>query len=85
MHPVTYQGLQIWITNLFQQLGWMLIIKENNHNKFKIDSYKESIKQLSLHLKDYKKRTRDLDKKNDLQTMIIHTAILDKYVKKLFI
>jgi hypothetical protein len=83
MHPVTYQGLQIWITNLFQQLGWMLVIKENNHNQYKIESYKESIKQLTLHLKDYRKRTKDEDKKNDLKTMITHTAILDKYVKKI--
>jgi hypothetical protein len=83
MHPVTYQGLQIWITNLFQQLGWMLVIKENNHNKFKISSYKESIKQLSIHLNAYKNRTKDEDKKNDLETMIIHTNVLKKYVKRL--
>lgn len=83
MHPVTYQGLQIWITNLFQQLGWMLVIKENNHNKFKIRSYKESLKQLSIHLNAYKKRTKDEDKKNDLNTMIIHANVLQKYVKRL--
>jgi len=83
MHPVTYQGLQIWITNLFQQLGWMLVIKENNHNKFKIRSYKESLKQLCIHLNAYKKRTKDEDKKNDLETMIIHANVLQKYVKRL--
>lgn len=83
MHPVTYQGLQIWITNLFQQLGWMLVIKENNHNEYKIKSYKESIKQLYNHLTAYKKRTKDEDKKHDLDTMITHTNVLKKYVKKL--
>lgn len=83
MHPVTYNGLQIWITNLFQQLAWMLVIKENNHNQYKIDSYKESIKQLQFHLEEYRKRTKDEDKKNDLETMIIHTKILKKYVKKI--
>jgi len=83
MHPVTYNGLQIWIKNLFQQLGWMLVIKENNHNQFKIDYYKESIKQLHLHLEDYRKRTNDEDKKNDLGTMITHVKILKKYVKRL--
>lgn len=83
MHPVTYQGLQIWITNLFQQLAWMLVIKENNHNKYKISSYKVSIKQLLIHLNEYKKKTKDEDKKNDLETMIVHANILNKYVKKL--
>lgn len=61
----------------------MLIIKEKNLNQFKIDSYKESIKQLLIHLKDYNKKTKDEDKKYDLQTLIKNITILDKYVKKI--
>ena len=59
MHKVTFHGLHLWGKYLFENLGWMVLMKENNHNPMKIKAYIESINQYIIHLNEYKKITKD--------------------------
>jgi hypothetical protein len=84
MHKVTFHGLHQWGKYLFENLGWMVLMKEHNHNPMKIEAYVESINQYIIHLNEYKKITRDTDKKHDLNALIANAKILQKHVKKDF-
>ena len=84
MHKVTFNGLHLWGKYLFENLGWMVLMKENNHNPMKIKAYIESINQYIIHLNEYKKITKDEDKKHDLDALLANAEILQKHVKKDF-
>jgi hypothetical protein len=84
MHKVSFYGLHNWGKYLFENLGWMVLVKENKHNPMKIDAYKESINQYIIHLNEYKKITKDTDKKHDIDALLANAKILEKYVKKNF-
>jgi hypothetical protein len=84
MHKVTFHGLHLWGKYLFENLGWMVLMKQNNHNPMKIKAYIESINQYIIHLNEYKKITKDEDKKHDLDALLANAKILQKHVKKDF-
>lgn len=84
MHEITFHGLHNWGKSLFENLGWMVLVKEHKNNPIKIKAYKESIKQYIIHLNEYKKITNDSDKKHDLDALIANATILQKHVNKDF-
>ena len=53
MHKVSFLGLHQWGKYLFENLGWMVLMKEHNHNPMKIKAYIESINQYIIHLNEY--------------------------------
>jgi hypothetical protein len=84
MHKVSFHGLHNWGKYLFENLGWMVLVKAHKHNPMKIKAYKESINQYIIHLNEYKKITKDADKKHDLDALLENALILQKHVNKDF-
>ena len=69
--------------SLFENMGWMVLAKENEMN-LKVQHYVDDIKELCRLLKKKLDTTHEQDIKIDLKTMLDQTEILLKSVTKLF-
>lgn len=81
--PATICGLKKWFTNMFEELGWM-ILADHHEYKDKIVSYKSSLARLKDKLECKIKSVKTEDKKEDLKIMHDNVKILIKHVKKYF-
>jgi hypothetical protein len=65
----TFHGLHEWHNHLFEKLGWMSMVKHYN-NKLKIKSYLDGIQNLENSIKSKYEKTRDADRRDDLQVLL---------------
>lgn len=78
---VTYKGLHDWYKSVFEQLGWMVLAKENGMTD-KISVYINSIYRIHMAIEQLIKTHPH--KKVDLQIMKKNVKILLAHVQKDF-
>ena len=71
-HDHTFHGLHEWHNNMFEKLG-MVCKSLCEGNTLKMKCYKDTLNKLKTALDDKKQKTRDEDRKDDLQ--ILHDNI----------
>jgi len=79
---VTFHHLSQWYKHLFEQLGWMVLVKSYGYAD-KIQCYKNGLKRLKISLEMKLKDLKDVDRKHDIKIMLDNVNILCNYVKAL--
>ena len=76
---ITYNGLQAWYKNTFENFGWMILSHENA-----IYSYYQEIIFLEITLKNKLSTLEQNDNINDTQIMINNIHKLKQFIEKNF-
>lgn len=79
-HQHTYDGLHKWYVSMFENLGWMLLAKNNGWND-KIITYRNSVNRLEEAIFFKHKNTKDEDRKMDLRIMSENVDILKQHIR----
>lgn len=82
-YDCTFYGLHKWHKHMFEKLGWIAIAKTHDHDDVNIMGYKDSISRLKQCLIDKKGKTKDSDRKDDLQILIDNIDCLNMCADKL--
>jgi len=77
----TFCGLQNWFKAKFEKLGWMILAHAYGHED-KVFAYKNSLKRLSVAIKNRMKIVVDEDRKVDLIVLLKNVKILRSHVDK---
>jgi hypothetical protein len=80
---VTYHGLNKWYDKEFEQLGWMILAKDNGLND-KIVNYKSSLMRLKTSIEHKRMHIKEHDRKMDLDIMLHNVNLLISHVDKDF-
>jgi predicted ATP-binding protein involved in virulence len=79
----TFHSLEKWKNELFENLGWMVLAKEQGYTD-KLNSYKKSIQRLKKAIDIKIEKSTDADKIEDLQIMHQMICVLEKHAEKDF-
>jgi hypothetical protein len=71
----TFHTLEWWTKDLFEKLGWM-ILATHEQNLNKVTLYLESINSLLECIEEKIKITKDVDRINDLNIMLLNVEKL---------
>jgi len=82
--PVTLVGLTHWYKDVFEKLGWMVLMKAHREGHYKIMAYKKSLKMLVEKLNCKLNTTTEPDRKTDIQIMIDNVKVLIHHANKDF-
>lgn len=82
MHDVTFHGLHGWHKNMFEELGWMVLLKGKGGYNYKIAAYKKSLHHLILSLEEAKSKFTEADRQHDIEVLHRNVHVLDDFVKK---
>lgn len=81
----TFQGIHVWMKNMFEKLGWILLAKRNGHTKY-VEAYADALVRLSdviaNKLKWCEGKEIAPDVVQDLKIIQIHVNHLKAIVKK---
>ncbi len=82
----TFKGLHKWHAAMFEKVGWMILAKNKCHSKeeakLKLQVYHNSIDKLTEALKKKLEKTKDEDRKGDLEILLKDVCILKEFVEK---
>lgn len=81
-HEATFYGLHKWEAKMFENLGWMVLSK-NEDNSLKIKSYFHSIHILKSSLKQKMDAVEEKDRKDDLKILYEDACILWRAASKI--
>lgn len=81
-NPATMNGLNHWYHEMFEKLGWMVLVKSKGGMNDKIISYKKSLKRLEEKLECKIHHITGSDKKEDLMIMLGNIKILIHHAMK---
>jgi hypothetical protein len=82
-HNPTFDNLQNWYKKTFEQLGWMVLAIKYNYTD-QIINYKKNTLILRDCISNKYKKINDLDKKDELKTMLNNVDTLIKHINKHF-
>ncbi len=79
----TFQDLSEWYKTMIEKYGWVLLSSKKNPQSTKIVAYLHSLDKLYGKLRCYRKKTIDLNKKDDLYVMEKNIYLLfGDFIKK---
>lgn len=81
MHESTMKGLYEWQKYMFEELGWMVLVKSKGHN-YKVEAYKKSLGHLQKSIKQTIDEYVDHDRKRDLTVLHHNVCVLQEFVSK---
>jgi predicted ATP-binding protein involved in virulence len=79
----TYKGIVQWYKSVFEQLGWMILAKEQGMTD-KVTTYVNSIYRIHIAIHQKIKSTVDKDRIQDLEIMGDNIKVLLAHVQKDF-
>lgn len=82
-HAATFHGLHEWHKALFEKMGWMVLAKAKGMD-YKITTYKKSINHLIESIKHVSSEYKDVDRKHDLNVLLMYAECLKGFVMKHF-
>jgi hypothetical protein len=78
----TFHGLEEWSTHMFEKLGWMTLAARDGHED-SIRGYLSTLKHLGEKIKDKHRETVDVDRRKDLEELMVNVKYLAGCAKKL--
>lgn len=81
-HHSTYHGLHEWSSHMFEKFGYMLLAAREGSND-SIKGYIAGLKHLCENIRAKHKITKEEDRKNDLNELLINVRYLQSQAIKL--
>ena len=82
MHDVTFHGLHGWHKHMFEEMGWMVLLKSKGGYNYKIAAYKKSLHHLILSLEEAKSKFTEADRQHDIEILHRNVHVLEDFVEK---
>jgi hypothetical protein len=81
-HETTRHGLNNWHKHMFEEMGWMVLLKAKGGYDYKITAYKKSVEHLLKSLEESIRVYTEVDRKHDLIILHKNVCVLRDFVKK---
>lgn len=81
MYAMTQHGLNEWHKDMFEKLGWMVLLKAKGFN-YKIPMYKKGIEHLIKAIKHVRSEYEDHNRKHDLNVLLMNAEVLHDFATK---
>jgi hypothetical protein len=80
-HETTLKGLNGWHKNMFEELGWMVLVKAKGYD-YKIDAYKKSVDHLQKTIEESMHAYTEPDRKRDVGILHKNVCVLKSFIQK---
>jgi hypothetical protein len=81
MYAVTFHALHEWHKKMFEELGWMVLLKAKGFD-YKITVYKKGIDHLLKAIDHLMKEYEDHNRKHDLNVLRMNVMVLREFAMK---
>jgi len=80
-HSSTFHGVHKWHKHMFEEFGWMILVKAKGYD-YKISAYKKSIDNLLKTIEHLMKEYEEMNRKHDLNVLHMNTMVLKEAANK---
>ena len=80
-HETTLKGLNEWHRNMFEELGWMVLVKSKGYN-YKIEAYKKSVDHLQKTIEESMNAYTEADRRRDVSILHKNVCVLKNFIAK---